>query len=256
MDAIAQFKINQKTAWAGFAAMEMLTCLAAPRLVRFAGVQRASKVLDVASGTGVVALTAARAGASVTGIDLTPELVAHAKENAALSETEVKWLEGDAEDLPFGDGAFDIVVSQFGHMFAPRPEVVVREMLRVLRPGGTIAFATWPPELLTGRMFAMMGRYSPAGPPPGVSPSPQWGDPNIVRERLGSAVKDIFFDRDAIKLPMLSPQYGRAFMERNVGPVTRLVKALDAEPEKLASFRRDMEELITLYFEDNAMRQD
>lgn len=256
MDAIEQFKNTQKGVWAGFAVMEMFTGLAAPRLVRFAGVQRGTKILDVGCGTGVVAITAARAGAKVTGLDLTPELLARAKENAALSQTEIQWHEGDAEQLPFGDGTFDTVLSQFGHMFAPRPEVAVKEMLRVLRPGGTIAFATWPPELFTGRMFMLAGKYAPAPPPPGVSPPPQWGDPNIVRERLGTAVKDLFFDRAIMKFPMLTPQYGRAFMEKNIGPLTRLAKALEGDQEKLAAFRRELEELITLYFEDNYMRQD
>ena len=256
MDAMDQFKANQKMMWAGFAAMESFTGMAAPYLVRFAGVQRGSKVLDVGCGTGVAALTAARAGAKVTGLDLTPELVARAKENAKLAKVEIDLHEGDAEALPFGDGAFDVVLSQFGHMFAPRPEVVIREMLRVLRPGGTLAFSTWPPELFTGTMFAMVGRYSPTPPPQGAAPPPQWGDPNIVRERLGSAVKAITFDRALMRFPMISPQHGRVFMEQNVGPITRLVKALEVDAEKLASFRRELEELITLYFEDNVMRQD
>jgi SAM-dependent methyltransferase len=236
--------------------METFTAMAAPRLVRFAKVQRGAKLLDVGCGTGVVALAAARVGAKVSGIDLTPELVARAKENASLSGVEIPFQEGDVEALPFEDGAFDVVVSQFGHMFAPRPEVAVREMLRVLKPGGTIAFSTWPPELYTGRMFAMMGKYAPAPLPPGVSPPPQWGDPNIVRERLGAAVKDLTFDRDLLRFPMLSPAHGRIMMEQNVGPMTRLVKALESDAAKLAAFRREFEELVTIYFEDNYMRQD
>lgn len=256
MDAIDQFKQNQKQTWSGFAAMETFTAMAAPRLVRFAKVQRGAKLLDVGCGTGVVALAAARVGAKVSGIDLTPELVARAKENASLSGVEIPFQEGDVEALPFEDGAFDVVVSQFGHMFAPRPEVAVREMLRVLKPGGTIAFSTWPPELYTGRMFAMMGKYAPAPLPPGVSPPPQWGDPNIVRERLGAAVKDLTFDRDLLRFPMLSPAHGRIMMEQNVGPMTRLVKALESDAAKLAAFRREFEELVTIYFEDNYMRQD
>jgi SAM-dependent methyltransferase len=255
MDPIAQFKANQKQGWAGFGPFEVFSAVAAPRLVRFAGVKRDSRVLDVACGTGVVALTAARLGANATGLDLTPELIARAKENAAIANASIEWHEGDAEALPFGDATFDVVVSQFGHMFAPRPEVVVREMLRVLKPGGTVAFSTWPPELFTGRMFALAGKYGPPLPP-GISPPPQWGDPNIVRERLGSAVKDIAFDRDLVRLPMLSPQHGRVFFEQNLGPVKRLVGGLEADPAKLAAYRREFEEIIGIYFEENAMRQD
>ncbi len=186
MDPLDQFKANQKIAWASFALLESLTGNRGPAPSALCWRSGGLDVLDVACGTGVVALTAARAGARVQGIDLTPELVLRARENAALMGIEATFQEGDAEALPFPDATFDLVVSQFGHMFAPRPLVAVGEMLRVLKPGGTVAFATWPPELFTGRWFALMGRYAPP-PPEGVSPPPQWGDPNIVRERLGSA---------------------------------------------------------------------
>src|SRR5437660_1785263 len=196
-DAIAKFKAAQKQGWAHFAPLESVTTSTAARLAKFAGVQSGQRVLDVACGTGVVAITAARIGANVTGLDLTPELLERARENSGVAEVDVDWHEGDVEALPFQDGAFDVVLSQFGDMFAPRPEVAIREMLRVLKPSGTIAFSTWPPELLIGRSFILVGSYMPP-PPPGVSPPPQWGDPNIVRERLGSAVTEIIFDRAPI----------------------------------------------------------
>jgi len=256
MDPFAQFKAMQKQMWSGFAVMEMFSGLAAPHLVRHAGVQSGSRLLDVACGTGVVALTAARLGAKATGLDLTPELIARGKENATLARLEVDLHEGDVEAMPFGDATFDIVVSQFGHMFAPRPEVAVAEMLRVLAPGGTLAFTTWPPELFTGRFFALVGKHSPMPPPAGVAPPPLWGDPNVVRERLGAAVKDVVFDRAAIATPMLSPQHGRVFMESTMGPLQRVVGALQSDPAKLAALHRDLEELIGLYYKDNTMRQD
>ncbi len=256
MDTIAKFKEGQKAAWASFAPVEMITGMAAPRLVRFACIRAGSNVLDVGCGTGVVALTAARVGATVVGIDLTPELVARARENSALAALDIEWHEGDVEALPFGDGTFDFVVSQFGHMFAPRPEVAVREMLRVLRPGGTIAFATWPPELCVGRLFAVLAKHSPTPPPPEVPPSPLWGDPAIVRERLGAAVKDLTFDRAMMRFPALSLQHYRAFMEANVGPFERLAKSLASEPAKLEAYRRDFEDVVATYFEDNLLRQD
>ena len=255
MDPIAQFKAQQKITWSSFAILESLTASVAPRLVRFAGITAGTQVLDVGCGTGVVALTAARLGARVEGVDLTPELVAHAKENATLMQLEVTFQEGDAEALPFGDARFDFVVSQFGHMFAPRPEVAIKEMLRVLKPGGTIAFSTWPPELFVGRSFALMGKYAPP-PPPGVSPPAQWGDPAIVRERLGSAVRDLMFTRDEMVFQTLSPQHQRLFMEKNFGPATKLLQGLDAsDPQKATALRRDMEELAAQYFENNAIRQ-
>src|SRR5437879_6474068 len=199
-DAIAKFKETQKQGWAHFAPLESVTTPTAARLVKFADVQSGQRVLDVACGTGVVAITVARIGANVTGLDLTPELLECARENSGVAEVDVDWREGDVEALPFQDGAFDVVLSQFGHMFAPRPDVAIREMVRVLKPSGTIAFSTWPPELLIGRSFTLVGSYMPP-PPPGVSPPPQWGDPNIVRERLGCAVIEIVFDRDRLHFP-------------------------------------------------------
>ncbi len=256
MDSIDQFKENQKAAWANFALLEATTGTAAPRLARFAGIRAGARVLDVACGTGVVGLTAARLGARVTGVDLTPELIGRAKENARLMELEVVFEVGDAEALPVADATFDFVVSQFGHMFAPRPEVAVKEMLRVLKPGGTIAFSTWPPELFTGRMFALIGQY---GPPPlaGVSPPAQWGDPGTVRERLGTAVKDLCFTRDALFVQTLSPRHYRLFMEQNLGPMKKLLAALGAsDPAKAASLRVELEGMVSSYFENNTVRQD
>ena len=255
MDPIAQFKEGAKEGWSIFAPLEMITGSVAPRLVKYAGVERGREVLDVGCGTGVVALTAARFGAKVTGVDLTPELLVRARENRAIMGLDVAWQEGDAEALPFADAKFDIVVSQFGHMFAPRPEIAVKEMLRVLKPGGTIAFSTWPPELMVGRMFAVTGKYAPP-PPPGVSPPQQWGDPSIVRERLGGAVKDLCFARDAMVFQILSVPHYRAFMESNVGPIAKLVQSLHADQQKLAAFRREVDDLASLYFEDNLLRQD
>ncbi len=146
-DPFLEFKRKQREAWATFAPAATFTTRVAAHLVGFAGVKIGESVLDVATGTGVVAVTAARAGARVSALDLTPELLAEARENGRIAEhPEIAWQEADAEKLPYPDASFDVVVSQFGHMFAPRPEVVVAEMRRVLKPTGRVAFATWPPE--------------------------------------------------------------------------------------------------------------
>src|SRR3989475_11676167 len=155
-------KASQREAWKWFAPLSQATTPSAARLVHFAGVRPGQIVLDVGCGTGVVAITARRAGAVVTGLDLTPELLAVARENAAIAEVDdIVWKEGDIENLPFRDGEFDVVLSQFAHIFAPRPEVATKELLRVLKPGGRIAFSTWPPELYIGRMFALVAGYLP-----------------------------------------------------------------------------------------------
>src|SRR5438105_11065966 len=172
-DPIAKFKEAQRQGWKHFAPLEGLTTPAAARLVKFANVRAKQNVLDVGCGTGVVAITAARIGARVHGVDLTPELLERARENASIANVEIDFREGDAEALPFDYATFDVVCSQFGHMFAPRPDVAIAEMVRVLKPGGTIAFATWPPELLIGSSFTLVANYMPPAPP-GVSSSSQW----------------------------------------------------------------------------------
>jgi SAM-dependent methyltransferase len=225
-------------------------------LVKHANVRAGQDVLDVGCGTGVVAVTAARIGARVRGLDLTPELLERARENARIASVEIEFREGDVEALPFEDAAFDVVLSQFGHMFAPRPEIALAEMLRVLKPGGTIAFATWPPELLIGGSFRLVSSYMPP-PPPGVSPPPQWGDVAIVRERLGTAVTDILFDRACMLFPALSVQNYRDHIEHTAGPMLKLVESLStSDPARLSQFRREYDALIAPYFEDNVIRQD
>ena len=256
MDPFDSFKAAQKLGWAHFAPLEAMTTPAAARLVKHARVRAGDRVLDVACGTGVVAITAARQGARVTGLDLTPALLERARENSRIADVKVDWREGDVEKLPFEDSSFDVVLSQFGHIFAPRPDLATAEMLRVLKPGGTIAFSTWPPELFVGRMFALTARYAPP-PPPGVSPPPQWGDPRVVTDRLGSAVKDLIFKRASMLVPALSPQHNRENMEKTAGPVIKMVESLSAsDPAKLAAFRREYETLAAEYLEENVMRQD
>ena len=255
-DALAKFKEAQREGWKYFMPLETLTTPAAPRLVKVANIRGGQNILDVACGTGVVAITAARIGARVHGVDLTPELLERARENARLANVEIDFREGDAEALPFGDAEFDVVLSQFGHMFAPRPNVAIAEMLRVLKRGGTLAFATWPPELLVGSSFRLVGSYMPP-PPPGVSPPPQWGDVAVVRERLGSAVKDILFDRACMLVPALSVQGYRDYLERTAAPMLKLVESLGtSDPARLARFRRDYDALVEPYFENNMVRQD
>ena len=255
-DVLARFKEAQREGWAHFAPLEALTTPPAAELVRRANPQAGQKVLDVACGTGVVAVTAARLGARVTGLDLTPELLDRARENARIAGVEIEWRQGDAEQLPFADRTYDMVLSQFGHMFAPRPDVAIAEMLRVLKPGGTIAFSTWPPELCIGRLFALTGRYLPP-PPPGVVPPHLWGDPDVVRGRLGDAIKDLRFDRATMRSPALSLQHNRAMMEKTAGPIIKLVESLTAtDPAKLEAFRREFEATVADYFADNLVRQD
>jgi len=254
-DPFAQFKQKQREGWSHFSPLAAMTTPCAAKLANFTGIKAGQRVLDVACGTGVVAVTCALRGAKVTGLDLTPELIEVARENASIAGVEVDFHLGDAEQLPFPDATFDAVLSQFGHMFAPRPEVAVAEMLRVLKPGGTIAFSTWPPEQFIGRAFALTASYMPA-PPPGAAPPPLWGDEKIVRERLGDRVREISFERGTMLTPALSAAHSRGVIERAAGPMIQLVAMLSKEnPAKLAQYRRDYDALTTEYLKDNQVHQ-
>jgi SAM-dependent methyltransferase len=255
-DPFADLKRRQREMWASFTPTATFTTPVAGQLVSFAGIASGENVLDVGTGTGVVAITAARAGARVTGLDLTPELLDQARENARIAEIEhIAWTEGDAEDLPYPDASFDVVTSQFGHMFAPRPEIAAREMRRVLKSGGRIAFATWPPEHLIGRIFAFIGRNTPP-PPPGTAPPPQWGDPAVITERLAGSFEAPFFARATMSFPALSVQHYRLFMETSVGPMQKLVESLAGDPQKLSAIRAEFDALVRPYYADNLVHQD
>ena len=252
-DPFASFKAAQREGWALFAPLETITTPPAAALVQFAGVTSADTVLDVACGTGVVAVTAARLGARVRGLDLAPALLERAHHNAALAGVDIAFTEGDVEALPYADGEFDVVLSQFGHMFGPQPAIAIAEMLRVLKPGGRIAFSTWPPEMFTGRMFGLVSRYLP--PPPGVPAATDWGNDRIVRERLGEAVTDLVFERELMATPALSPGPYRLTFEATAAPVIKLVQTLKDDPARLAQFRQEFEDLIALYLKQNVVRQ-
>jgi SAM-dependent methyltransferase len=256
-DPFDSFKATQREVWSNFALNEGFTTPPAAALVQFAHVSREHKVLDVACGTAVVSVTAARLGAKTTGLDLTPALLERARENAAIANVEIELIEGDAEKLPFPDSSFDVVLSQFGHIFAPRPELATAEMLRVLKPGGRIAFTTWPPEHETGQLFALLGRYMPPPPEgaPKVAPPVLWGDPNVVRTRLGEAVSDLQFERGNVVSPALSPGHVLAFLEFSFGPLKRLVAGLASHPERLAALRAESLDIIARSFAGNVMHQ-
>lgn len=183
-------------------------------------------VLDVACGTGNLAIPLARRGAVVTGVDIAPNLVAQARERAAAEGLTVRFDEGDAEALPYGDGTFEAVVTMFGAMFAPRPEVVAAEFARVLRPGGLVAMANWTPRSFSGQMFKATGRHVP--PPPGIAPPVLWGEEATVRGRLGPYFADIRTEVIAVDFDLPMSAAGVvAFFRRYFGPMQVAFGRLD-----------------------------
>jgi SAM-dependent methyltransferase len=178
-----------------------------------------TEVLDIATGTGNVAIRAAQLGARVTGLDLTPELFDRARERAALAGVEVEWVEGDAEDLPFEDGRFDVVLSTFGIQFAPRHEVAAREAARVTRPGGTIGLINWTPKGHIGRVLKTVGAHLPK-PPGYASPPPLWGSEAHVRTLFGTAGVEFEFERGMNPfIGFGSAEEWVEFMATNYGPL-------------------------------------
>lgn len=255
VDIATEIKAKARATWAKGSYSEIARNLVemSAHLVRAARVGARDLVLDVATGTGITAITARQTGADVVALDLTPRLLDAALELAeAVGTSGIDWREGDAEALPFRDGEFDIVLSSFGHMFAPQPEVTIREMLRVLRPGGRIAFTTWPPEHATGAMFRVLGQYVP--PQPGI-PSPlEWGIPQVVRQRLGDAVEGLVFERDAVRFYALSAAHFWHIFATFYGPAIRAIEAVGAD--RVEALSRGAVDALLPFFRDNAMHMD
>jgi 2-polyprenyl-3-methyl-5-hydroxy-6-metoxy-1,4-benzoquinol methylase len=193
------------------------------------GIQPGEQLLDVGCGAGQLALIAARAGAHVTGCDISTNWIERARERAALERLSVHFEEGDAEDLPYADGQFDVVASLIGAMFAPRPDLVASEMLRVCRPGGKIAMANWTAQGFVGQMFKLIAKYIA----PGGMPSPLlWGDEVVVRERLGKGTANLHCTRRFCQFEYpFPPERVVEFFRENYGPVTRAFAALTPEDQ-------------------------
>ena len=199
-----------------------------------------TRVLDVACGTGNSALPLARNGCIVTGVDIATNLLAQARERAAAENLQVTFDEGDAEQLPYPDASFDAVVTMFGAMFAPRPELVASELARVLKPGGRLAMANWNPASFSGQMFKVGSRHVP--PPPGLPPPVLWGDETTVRERLAPYFTGIKTELVPIEFDLPTNAAGAvAFFRKNFGPTKVAFSRLDEAGQ--AAFSADLESL-------------
>jgi ubiquinone/menaquinone biosynthesis C-methylase UbiE len=200
------------------------------------------KVLDVACGTGNLALPAARTGAAVTGVDIAPNLIEQAKATAAAEGLSARFDVGDAEDLQYEDGEFDVVITMFGAMFAPRPAVTAGELKRVCKPGGLIAMANWTPGGFTGQMFKIGAGYVP--PPPGMPSPVLWGVEDTVRERLSEGISDLTMTKQPIEFNFpFGPAEVVEHFRQYFGPTQKAFESLDETGQ--AALRADLERLWT-----------
>ncbi|HWF24478.1 MAG TPA: class I SAM-dependent methyltransferase [Solirubrobacteraceae bacterium] len=223
-----QFKQAQRWVWGlgDYPSFAHLIDGAARLTVERSGVSAGERVLDVATGTGNAAVWAARAGAEVTGLDLSPALLETARERERAEGLEIAWVEGDAEELPFADDQFDRVVSNFGAIFAPRHEQTARELLRVTRPGGTVTLTAWVPDGVMGRMIAAQSTFIP---PPEDAESPVlWGTEEHAREMLAGAA-ELSFELATVTLRDESVEHYLANLEHNLGPLVAARAALEAD---------------------------
>lgn len=208
--------------------------------LRVAKVRPGENVLDLATGTGITAIAARERGAKVTGVDLTPELLAVARKKAAAEGfDDIDFREGDAEALPFADASFDVVLSTCGHMFAPDQPKVAAELARVTRPGGRAVFLAWTPEGGLGGWFRITNKHFP--PPAGVASPFNWGNPEKVGELLGSAFRDLTFTRGDCPQFGDSPEDIWELFSTRYGPTVRAAGALqgaarDALRDELVSY--------------------
>jgi SAM-dependent methyltransferase len=212
-------------------------------------IAKGKTLLDVGCGSGQTALPAAKNGARVTGVDIAENLIAHARQRAQEAGLDVRFDVGDAENLPYGDGSFDVAISLIGAMFAPRPERVTAEFARVLKPGGKLHMANWTAAGMPGQMFKCVARFVP--PPPGLASPVLWGDEATVKQRLSDDFTDIKFRR------RMYPQWHYSFdaaelvnlFRAQFGPVKKAFELIDED--KRRELRDSLEQI---YRETSEMR--
>jgi SAM-dependent methyltransferase len=228
---VETLKASHRAVWAAgdYAAIaELIDEIPPAHLLRRVGVGPGQTVLDVATGTGNVALRAAAAGADVVGLDLAPELFETARQRADALGVEVKWVAGDAEALPYDDDSFDRVLSVFGVQFAPRHEVTASELVRVCKPGGVIGLSNWTPQSKVGELFEIISRYLPPAPAYATAP-PLWGSEAHVRRLFADADVELELERATTPFRFDSAEHYVSFFETNYGPTVKARERLTAE---------------------------
>lgn len=244
---LTQLKSRMKSTWmAGdFGKIAHYSAQEAANFVDRIGIPPGARVLDVACGTGNTAIPAAKKAASVTGVDIATNLLEQARKRADAEKLKIAFKEGDAEDLPFADSSFDIVLTMFGAMFAPRPEKVASELLRVCKPGGVIAMANWTPEGFVGKSFQVTAKHVP--PPPLPAPV-LWGHEETVKQRLGHGAKHLNCTRQKVQFSYpFPPRETVEFFRQYFGPTQMAFARLDEAGQQALA-----QQLESLWAEHNA----
>jgi len=213
-------------------------------LVEACGIGAGQRVLDVAAGTGNVAIRAAEAGADVVASDITVENMRAGEREASKRDVELEWVEADAQALPFSDGEFDVVTSSAGAMFAPDQQAVADELLRVCRPGGTIGMANFTPNGIAAEFFGVLGPYLP--PPPAEAPSPLlWGDEAHVRKLFGGRVSSLAAtERELVETVPGPPADFCDFYRQTFGPVIAAFASVEVDPDRSAALGREFLQFV------------
>jgi SAM-dependent methyltransferase len=216
---------------------------ASEAIISAVDVHAGERVLDIACGSGNAALVAARRHADVTGIDYVPALIERAKLRAQAEGTKIDFRVGDAQELPFADRTFDVVVSVFGVMFAPDQQRAARELARVTRSGGRIGVVSWMPEDFGGDFFRAHGKYLP--PPPGVAPPVRWGNESAVRELFGAGVESLSCERLTFHQHYRSEAHALEMFKTYFGPTRKVLASLD--PARHGEFEGELLEVFRRY---------
>lgn len=238
-------KAQQRKTWAtgDFAMIAWNTVFPGELLCEAVELRAGQKVLDVATGSGNAALSAARRGCEATGIDYVPALIEKARERAAVERLPARFEVGDCEEIPFRDGSFDAVLSLYGSMFAPNQEKAAQELIRVCRPGGRIGMANWTPAGFWGKTFGLVGKYLP--PPEGLRPPPELGTEKRLRELFGSATSSMHIaERSALFRYRDSAHWIEVF-RTYFGPIMRTLEALDEKQR--GEFLRELDDTLNRF---------
>jgi ubiquinone/menaquinone biosynthesis C-methylase UbiE len=239
---LGAIKQKQQKTWTSgdYAKIGNALVIMGERLCEAVDLRSGQRVLDVATGSGNAAISAARRYCDVTGIDYVPELIEQARERAGAEGLEVAFVVADAESLPFRDASYDAVLSTVGVMFAPDQEKAASELMRVTRPGGKIGLASWTPDGFIGEMFRTVAKHVP--PPAGIKPPPLWGTEERVLELLGEGISSLRAERRSYAFRFLSAEHLIETFRTYYGPVHKAFASLDAAGRD--AFESDLRELL------------